>query len=147
MNNELYRGVFSNVHPSDTAIERIMNMTEKKKKRYAVRTVAVIAAVISALFVSGIIVNAATDGALKESAAAVAESIKQKFNLTINGKTKDASELTPFESELVNEIVEDLPETEGKLNIQIEGDENNGCAAVVSVESDTDYSYTETKRP
>lgn len=66
MNKERYKNAFSGVRPSDQCIERIVSMTDNKKKTLKKGWIVAIAAVLilaCALFT----VNAATDGAIFQS--------------------------------------------------------------------------------
>ena len=68
MNKERYKQAFSNIHPSDEAIERIFDMTQKKTKRIKFK-VLLTAAIVIALSVCAVFsANAATDGAVFEAA-------------------------------------------------------------------------------
>lgn len=148
MNNKLYRETFSDVHPSEKAIERVINMTEKKQKRYSVRIIAVITAVISVLMISGIAVNAVTDGAIKDGIAYASESIAQKIKLIFNGKEVEASDLPEFEKGVVDDIIKDLPENDEDIYIQVESDEENRFGiAVASVDSTAKFNYSVETQP
>ena len=68
MNKERYKQAFSNIHPSNEAIERIFDMTQKKTKRIKFK-VLLTAAIVIALSVCAVFsANAATDGAVFEAA-------------------------------------------------------------------------------
>lgn len=64
MNKIKYKSAFSKIHPSDKAIERIMDMTETNQRRIYKRGLIAVIVVLSLLFVGGIAANAATDGAV-----------------------------------------------------------------------------------
>lgn len=66
MNKEYYKSAFSMVCPSEEAIERVLSMTEKiKRKRiFGRKSLIIVLAVIAALICGTFTVNAATDGKL-----------------------------------------------------------------------------------
>lgn len=64
MNKDYYKDAFSAVYPSDEAIERILGMTEKRKRVFRHKGLIIVVAVIAALICGTFTVNAATDGAL-----------------------------------------------------------------------------------
>ncbi|MCM1364568.1 MAG: hypothetical protein NC122_06690 [Faecalibacterium sp.] len=66
MNKEKYKQTFSGIYPSDEAIERIFNMTEKKNKRIKFKAMIVIAAIVALFTCATLTANAATDGAIFE---------------------------------------------------------------------------------
>ena len=64
MNKEYYKNAFSKVCPSEEAIERMLCMTETRKKTFRHKGLIIVLAVIAALVCGTFTVNAATDGAL-----------------------------------------------------------------------------------
>ena len=66
MNKEYYKSAFSMVCPSEEAVERMLSMTEKiKRKRiFGRKSLIIVLAVIAALICGTFTVNAATDGKL-----------------------------------------------------------------------------------
>ncbi len=64
MNKEYYKNTFSMVCPSEEAIERMLCMTETRKKTFRHKGLIIVLAVIAALVCGTFTVNAATDGAL-----------------------------------------------------------------------------------
>lgn len=66
MNKEYYKSAFSMVCPSEEAVERMLSMTEKiKRKRiFGRKSLIIVLAVIAALVCGTFTVNAATDGKL-----------------------------------------------------------------------------------
>lgn len=64
MNKNNYKKAFSQVRPSDEAIERIFEMTEKKNRKIKHKGLIVAIACLVALLCGTLTANAATDGAL-----------------------------------------------------------------------------------
>ncbi len=62
MNREDYKRVFSHVSPSEETIERILNMAEKKQKRFKLKAVLLAAAVVILMLCTLIAADAATGG-------------------------------------------------------------------------------------
>ena len=63
MNREDYKRVFSHVSPSEETIERILNMAEKKQKRFKLKKAVLLAAAVVILMLCTLIAaDAATDG-------------------------------------------------------------------------------------
>lgn len=85
--NQKYKSAFSNVAPSEASVERIINMTKKKRANFKPL---IIAAIIAALtLASAISVNAATNGAIVDKVENVVRSVK----VFINGEEKDAYDI------------------------------------------------------
>lgn len=110
MNKEVYKSVFSAVHPSDECIERIMDMkNNKSRKRTVARTLIALAAIISLIVISGVVANASTDGKIAESAKTVISKITAfPVRVSENGKPVDESgyitELTEENGESVLKV-------------------------------------------
>lgn len=64
MNKEYYKNAFSKVCPSEEAIERMLCMTDTRKKTFRHKGLIIVLAVIAVLVCGTFTVNAATDGAL-----------------------------------------------------------------------------------
>lgn len=64
MNKEYYKRTFSKVRPSEKALERIFDMTEKKPKRIRFKGLIAAAVIIALLLCGTLSANAATDGKL-----------------------------------------------------------------------------------
>ncbi len=77
--NKKYKSAFSHICPSEKSVERIFDMTEKKKIK--LRPLLVAAAIVALLAVSVVSANAATDGA-------VVEDVIEAVNFLKNGKEK-----------------------------------------------------------
>ncbi len=90
MSKKQYIDIFSNIHPSDESIERIMRMTNKKHFIDFRKTFVVLVAAISVLSSIGLVANAATDGAVAETVSKVFESVSNKVIVLINGKESEA---------------------------------------------------------
>lgn len=65
-NKELYIDVMSGIQPSENVIERIMDMTDSKRKFKPKKSLIAVLVVIAMLAFGGITANAATDGAVAE---------------------------------------------------------------------------------
>lgn len=139
MNKEKYKQVWSQIYPSDEAVERILDMTKNKKKRFKFKGIIIAAAVIAALFCGTLTANAATDGALFAGVHMILNG--EKVNIVDYVKNYES-----YTDENGNEIVSfevELPEDEenSSASIVIEGDakassDENG------VDSDVDYEVT-----
>ena len=90
MSKKQYTDTFSNIHPSDETIERIMSMTNKKHFTGFSKTLVALVAVISILCSIGLVANAATDGAVAETVSEVFEAVSNKVTILINGKETEA---------------------------------------------------------
>ncbi len=130
MSKKQYTDTFSNIHPSDETIERIMSMTNKKHFTGISKTLVALVAVISILFSIGLVANAATDGAIAETVSEVFETVSNKITILINGKETEAdiniSEKTSADGGKYYEaeIKVDLPDSyaEVKCELQLDGD-------------------------
>lgn len=122
MNKTNYKNTFSQIHPSDETVERILDMTNKKqtisfKKAFAV--VLVIALIICSV---GIMADATTDGAVTEKISEVADNVSKKIRVLVNGKEAD-------NFEIVTEKDED-----GKTHFKANIDLPEGYASVEGVD-------------
>ncbi len=82
--NKKYKSAFSVVCPSESSVERIFDMTKKRKITYKPFLIAAIITTLMA--VSLVTANAATDGALVEKAEEVVENAVQSVKVLINGE-------------------------------------------------------------
>lgn len=96
MNKTEYKEAFSKVHPSDEAVERIMDMTNRKKNKSLKRMLITALVIISLICSVGVIANAATDGAISEAVSEVVENVSKKVIVLINGE-KTEQEITLVE--------------------------------------------------
>lgn len=130
MSKKQYTDTFSNIHPSDETIERIMSMTNKKRFTGFSKTLVALVAVISILCSIGLVVNAATDGAIAETVSEVFETVSNKITILINGKETEAdiniSEKTSADGEKYYEaeIKVDIPDSDAEVEyeLQLDGD-------------------------
>lgn len=130
MGKKQYTDTFSNIHPSDETIERIMSMTNKKHFTGFSKTLVALVAVISILCSIGLVANAATDGAVAETVSEVFEAVSNKVTILINGKETEAeidvSEKTNSDGEKYYEaeIKVDIPDAyaEVECELQLDGD-------------------------
>ena len=130
MSKKQYTDTFSNIHPSDETIERIMSMTNKKHFTGFSKTLVALVAVISILCSIGLVANAATDGAVAETVSEVFEAVSNKVTILINGKETeteiDVSEKTNSDGEKYYEaeIKVDIPDAyaEVECELQLDGD-------------------------
>lgn len=86
MNKTEYKEAFSKVQPSDETLERIMNMTNRKKNKSFKRVLITALVIISLVCSIGVIANAATDGAVSEVVSEVVENVSKKVIVLINSK-------------------------------------------------------------
>ncbi len=130
MSKKQYTDTFSNIHPSDETIERIMSMTNKKHFTGFNKTLVALVAVILLLCSIGLVANAATDGAVAETVSEVFEAVSNKVTILINGKETEAeidvSEKTNSDGEKYYEaeIKVDIPDAyvEAKYELQFNED-------------------------
>lgn len=155
MNSDNYKKAFSNIRPSDERLERIFDMTEKKKRvRGFKKGLIAVIAVIIVLMCGMLTANAATDGAFFDG-----------VKLIINGEEVDVANYlkvhksyTKDDGEIVDEYTFALPEGEGSVSIERSAEENlsegdnsfsigfeteEGSASVVEFESDGEASDSE----
>ncbi len=132
--NEKYKSAFSVVCPSESSVERIFDMTKKKKVTFKPLLIAAIVTTLMA--VSVVCANAATDGAIVEKAEQVVENAVQSFKVLINGK------------EALAENVEYTHSTEMKdgaefecHNFDIVGENGGNYNVDVEVKDDGDVIY------
>lgn len=89
-NHEFYQSVFDEVHASDELIMKVQNMTDNKtkKKVYAIRKIAIVAAAVMLMFVaSNAIVYAATG----------ATWVEHLITATIDGQDRDANLIDKYD--------------------------------------------------
>lgn len=120
-NKELYKSVMSSVQPSEDVIERIMDMTNAKKKFRPKRGLVAVLVIVAILAFGGITANAATDGA-------VAEYISDTVKVLVNGKETASTVTTNENGE--KHIKIDGKVTDGANEIVIK-DEENGTEDVI----------------
>lgn len=108
-NKEMYIEVMSNIQPSEDVIERIMDMTNQKKKIMPRKSLVTVLIVVALLAFGGITANAATDGE-------VANYISNTVQVLINGKEANST------------ISKD---DNGNDHIKIDGDIQNGSNEIV----------------
>ena len=130
MNKKQYTDTFSNIHPSDETIERIMTMTNKKNFTGFRKTLIALVAVISILCSIGLVANAATDGAVAETVSEVFETVSDKITILINGKETEAdiniSQATNADGEKYYdaEIKVNIPESDAEVKYELQLDED-----------------------
>lgn len=89
-NHEFYQSVFDEVHASDELIMKVQNMTDNKtkKKVYAIRKIAIVAAAVMLMFVaSNAIVYAATG----------ATWVEHLITVTVDGQNRDANMIDKYD--------------------------------------------------
>lgn len=130
-NKEKYINSFSAVEPSDEIKERILSMTDLKK-RTPLRVVAIVALTIAMMMLAMFTANAATDGAVYEKISEVSKEISRKMVVMINFNGEDIS-VKAKETVTIDEdgkksvsILVDLPsiengETDGEIAIALDG--------------------------
>lgn len=90
MSKKQYIDAFSNIHPSDESIERIMRMTNKKNAIFFRKTVIIVSAVIFILCSFAFAVNAATDGTVAKSVSEAIETVSDKISVLVKSKQINA---------------------------------------------------------
>ena len=134
MNRTDYKSAFSKIRPSDSSIERIMEMTNKKHHTNVKRLVACIVAVALIICTLGVVANAATDGAVGEAISDAAEKFTKKVHVFVNGEAVDfdvnVEEHTGEDGETyyVGEISVTEPngDSYSKIEFEIDGSEGDG---------------------
>lgn len=110
MSKKQYNEAFSNIHPSDESIERIMSMTNKKHFSAFPKAMIILAIIISLFCSVGLVANAATDGAVAETISNAAKEASRKVTVLVNGKEASEKEFSRKIKVLVNG-----KETEGEV--------------------------------
>ncbi len=90
MSKKQYIEAFSNIHPSDESIERIMNMTNKKYSVGFRKILVIAAAVIAIICSAGFAADAATDGAVSKTVSEAFDTVSKMITVLVNGKEADA---------------------------------------------------------
>lgn len=137
MNSDNYKKAFSNIRPSDESLERIFDMTEKKKRaRGFKKGLIVVIAVLSVLMCGALTANAATDGAIAQTISEGINSIK----LIINGKEvetdkyiSNVGEYVDDNGRTVSEYEISIPDEDAKIDYEIVKD-NDGVEFNMSAE-------------
>lgn len=146
MSKEQYIDTFSNIHPSNEAIERIMNMTSKKHFTSIKKTIIVLAAIISIICSIGFVANAESDGSVTEKVSQVLESISNKITVLINGEETqvdiNVTEKTNAEGEKYYEaqVDVDIPEDNAEIEYEFQLDDADSDLESVVVNSIAEYS-------
>lgn len=120
-----YKKAFSQINPSEETIERIFEMTEKKRFKRVYKGFIIAIALVAALLCGSLTANAATDGALFEG-----------ITLIMNGEKVDLKDYIVNHSSYVNE---DGAKVE-KYEFDIKEDDNGG-SLIFEVEGDPETSF------
>lgn len=127
MNKNDYKKAMSGVHPSEQAVERIMDMTNSKKRKGFKKGLIAVLVVMAVLFCSGLTANAATDGAVAQTISEGINSIKLK----INGKEVEADkyisnvgEYVDDKGRTVSEYEISIPDEDAKIDYEIAKDDD-----------------------
>lgn len=121
-----YKKAFSQINPSEETIERIFEMTEKKRYKRVRKGFIIATALVAALLCGSLTANAATDGALFEG-----------ITLIMNGEKVDLKDYIVNHNSYVNEDGTKVEEYE----FHIDEDENGG-SLIFEVKGDQDaFSY------
>lgn len=111
-NRELYKEAMSGIRPSPLVIERILDMTETKKKYMPKKGLVAVLVIISLFIIGCVTANAATDGA-------VAEYISNSVRVFINGKEIDADIIKAENGENKIVLKESIPVPDGDAEVVI----------------------------
>ena len=119
-NRELYIDVMSGIQPSENVIERIMDMTDSKRKFKPKKGLIAVLVVIAILAFGGITANAATDGAVAEYisntlTALVTTGENGEKLVTIDGEVQGAGEIV---------LIDENGTEEGVLYYDIQSDDD-----------------------
>lgn len=93
MNKTNYKNTFSQIHPSDEIVERILDMTNKKQPIVFKKAFAIVLVIALIICSAGIMADATTDGEVSEKISEVADNVSKKIKVLINGKEADNFEL------------------------------------------------------
>lgn len=133
MNSDNYKKAFSNIRPSDERLERIFDMTEKKKRaRGFKKGLIVVIAVLSVLMCGALTANAATDGALFDG-----------IKLVINGEEANVSNYlkshgsyTNDNGDVVDVYTFELDDEDGAVSIEVESEGSEADSIEFEVDSE-----------
>lgn len=130
-NKELYIDVMSGIQPSENVIERIMDMTNQKKKFRPRKGLVAVLIIIATITVGGITANAATDGAVAKYIrntvkALVTTGENGEKLVTIDGKVQGAGEIV---------LKDENGTTEGVLHYDLQSDDDTVKAFVTTDEN------------
>lgn len=150
MSKKQYIAAFSDLHPADEALERIMTMKERKKN-FAWRKTLVIAAVaISVLFALGAVAYAATDGEIANTVVETFDLVAGKVYILVNGEQTaaelDISEHVDENGETAFYVQAGVPlsDTDAEIQIQYIGEvEDISSFELYIQESTTDAAESE----
>ena len=150
MSKKQYVATFSDLHPADEALERIMTMKERKKN-FAWRKTLVIAAVaISVLFALGAVAYAATDGEIVNTVVETFDLVAGKVYILVNGEQTsaelDISEYVDENGETAFYVQAGVPlsDTDAEIQIQYIGEvEDISTFELYIQESTTDAAESE----
>lgn len=142
MNKDYYKKAFSAVRPSENAVERIYDMTQKKHVKLWKKSVLAVAIVLAVLLCGSVTANAATKGALFEG-----------MRLIVNGEDVDLKDYivhydsyTDEDGAEVEEYEFSLPEDEevgaGSVEIYRYNEESDGGFSL-DMDSSGRYNATE----
>ena len=92
MNKQYYKSAFSSVRPSEEVSERILEMTNTKKRIHISKSIFAFAAILSILMCSIIAADAASDGAISQNVKDTVNDTAQKVTYFINGKKVSETE-------------------------------------------------------
>ncbi|MBQ8575633.1 MAG: hypothetical protein IJ447_06295 [Clostridia bacterium] len=99
MNKKKYKDTFSQIHPSEETVERILDMTENKHKSVCKTALLAIAVIISLLVIGGVVAGAKSDNGFLNSVKDLIETEK-----TASAKVLEDKSYTNQKGETVREV-------------------------------------------
>ncbi|MBR3956107.1 MAG: hypothetical protein IKJ63_11610 [Clostridia bacterium] len=124
MSKKQYVATFSDLHPADEALERIMTMKERKQNIAWRKTLIVAAVAISVLFALGAVAYAATDGEIANTVVETFDLVAGKVYILVNGEQTmaelDISEQVNEDGEPVYYVQAGVPLSDTDTEIRME---------------------------
>ena len=124
MSKKQYVATFSDLHPADEVLERIMTMKERKLEFAWKKTLVIVAVAISVLFALGAVAYAATDGEIANTVVETFDLVAGKVLIFVNGEQRtaelDIAEQTNEDGETVFYVEAGVPLSDTDAEIRIE---------------------------
>lgn len=129
MNKKEYKAVFSQVHPSERAVERIIDMTQSRKKRICKPILIAAAVALTLLVFGGIVAGAKADNSIVNSVINWIDSEKQATAKVVKDET-----YTNPKGETVREVEVELSDgTKTGFKTASSGESFDGSSMVYAI--------------
>lgn len=150
MSKKQYIETFSDIHPSDEFMERIMCMKDKRQNHSIKKAVVVLAVAVSVLFALGAVAYAATDGEIMNTVVNTFDLVAGKVYILVNGEETEAelniSEQVNEDGETVYYVEMGLPFGDGtEIEVQYEGDVSDIAAFDLYIQHESESVMQETE--